>query len=128
MEDQSIYKILEKAEESRINEANKANNKVSSDLMELDLYDSAIVASIGEVVSHIVSTFKDKYEDGEPEVDLYNLMRSSQHGKGFNVGNSLKYNKRYLTSGYGKSGDVRDLYKSIHYLLMEIDRIKNEKS
>jgi len=126
MEEQSIYKILEKAEQSRINDADKANNKVSSDLVELDLYDSAIVTSIGEVVSHVLSTFKDKYEEGEPEVDLYHLMRSSQHGKGFNVGNSLKYNKRYLTSGYGKSGDVKDLYKSVHYLLMEIDRIKNE--
>jgi hypothetical protein len=126
MEEQSIHRILKESELKMRDQLAQRNSKISNDLLELDLFDSAIVTCIGDVISHILSTFKDKYETGIPDIDLYNLMRSSQNGKGFNIGNSTKYNKRYLTTGFNKSGNVEDLYKSIHYLLMEIDRGKNE--
>lgn len=107
-------------------ERSKKIATIYQNLQELEDTDYGLFEAIGDGVSHILDTFKDKYEaSAVPEIDLYGLMRHSPGSKYFNLGNASKYVKRYLTVGYDKSGNIKDLHKALHYLLMELDSINN---
>jgi hypothetical protein len=91
-------------------------------LGKIQVLDGNTFGSIHALLGYIGTTFEDKYEVNFPEVDLHGLKFTSPHGLGFNMGNVAKYVKRYMTTGFGKSGKVDDLYKAVHYLLYEIAR------
>jgi hypothetical protein len=76
---------------------------------------------IEELKDYIQSTYSDKYEDS---VIKMREFTKSDYGKGFNMGNSLKYHSRYLSKGYDKSNQKQDLFKMIHYILFELERIE----
>lgn len=82
-------------------------------------HDLEIIEALAGLTSHIVATMGDKYELSS-EADITGLMRYSPHSAGFNIGNTLKYCRRYLSTGFDKSRNTEDLYKAIHYLLFEI--------
>ena len=55
------------------------------------------------------------------------IKHNSDLAKGYLVGNATKYISRYFTANFEKSGNRKDLFKAVHYLLFEIMRIsKNE--
>jgi hypothetical protein len=97
---------------------------IYSRLGEIEHFDVEVFEALGLAIDHVADTYKDKYEVAG-EADLSGLMRDSPHAAGFNVGNAMKYCKRYLTKGFEKSGNVNDLYKAIHYLLYQIIAHKN---
>jgi hypothetical protein len=87
--------------------------------------------ALASLLSHIAGTYGDKYEDdGCPLVDIYGLKYGGGLvSSGFNVGNAIKYLKRYLTYGYEKSYNPTDLKKAIQFLLFElVNRETDEES
>ncbi len=48
------------------------------------------------------------------------VMFSEEHSTGFNLGNALKYIDRFMTTGFEKSRNPKDLLKAIHYILFEL--------
>lgn len=82
-------------------------------------HDLEMIEALAGLTSHIVATMADKYELSS-EADITGLMRYSPHSAGFNIGNTLKYCRRYLSIGFDKSRNTEDLYKAIHYLLFEV--------
>lgn len=77
--------------------------------------------ALADLLSYIASTYGDKYEEAFPLVDIYNLKYSGgMVSSGFNVGNSLKYLKRYMTQGFDKSYNPQDIKKGIQFLLFEL--------
>ncbi len=109
-------------------QAEKEINDAFDDLGELCEFDPALFLTFAKVAKYINSTFDDKYEASAfPEIDLTGLMRNSKGGRFFNCGNAAKYLKRYMTDGYAKSNNPDDVYKALHYLLLELDRRINEE-
>lgn len=106
-----IARKIEKEHQEVLDQLNNNLKYLASDM--------PLTAAITDVTTHIIQTMGDKYEVSQ-EADLSGLMRGSPHSPGFNVGNALKYCKRYLSSGFAKSNNVEDLHKAIHYLLMEV--------
>lgn len=82
-------------------------------------HDLEMIEALAGLTSHIIATMGDKYELSS-EADITGLMRYSPHSAGFNIGNTLKYCRRYLSTGFDKSRKTEDLFKAIHYLLFEI--------
>lgn len=122
-----ITPIIDQARKDFEDKQDKMVDTLMNDIGDLLAVDLEIVEATANVISHIKSTHQDKYEaEIVPALDLYGLMRYSQHGKGFNIGNASKYLKRYLTSGFEKSSNPNDLYKAAHYILLEISRLNNE--
>ena len=73
---------------------------------------------------HVQSTFSDKYEINT--ISLKDFKKSVE-GKGFNIGNALKYLIRYNTKGFAKSESITDLDKAIHYILFEKIRLMSKR-
>lgn len=84
------------------------------------------IKAIEEVLTHISSTYKDKYEDTGINLTK-TLIYSQKYGAGINIFNSIKYLQRYITEGYEKSSNKADLYKAIHYLIFEITRLNKHQ-
>jgi hypothetical protein len=121
-----ISPIVEKAAKEYQKQQHDMVEDFGDKIADLTIHDPEIVEALADVVTHIHTTYADKYEvDMFPAIDLYGLMRSSPHGKGYNIGNASKYLKRYLTEGFEKSGNPQDIMKAIHYLIFEITRLNN---
>lgn len=82
--------------------------------------DPAFAAEIKNMVGYLASTYQDKYQCSE--VRNEGIIYSPRNGKGFNIGNAVKYLSRYLTTGFEKSENPKDLQKAIHYCLFELTR------
>jgi hypothetical protein len=70
------------------------------------------------------ATCGDKY--GEAIMDTMSLIMNDEHGKSINIFNAFKYLSRYITSGYEKSDNRKDVIKAIHYLLFELARTEGQ--
>jgi hypothetical protein len=76
---------------------------------------------LDDVIEYVGTTFDDKYENSMIKpMDM--LM--GENGKILNVFNATKYLSRYSTEGYEKSDNPKDLMKAIHYILIEMNRVK----
>lgn len=118
--------IIKQAVKERQEQQTKVLNNLQEDILDLQNVDSEIVEALSIFTQYVKKTFEDKYEeDMFPAVDLYGLMRHSNHGRGYNIGNASKYLKRYLTDGYEKSANSSDLLKAMHYIMFEICRLNN---
>lgn len=117
-----IMKATDKAQKEFEKQVDNAFEEIGK-LAENDVF---LLLAIAKVASHINTTYSDKYNTENPEVELNGLMRHSPHGKGFNIGNASKYIRRYFTEGFPKSNDPTDILKAVHYQLMELDRRSNE--
>lgn len=78
--------------------------------------------SIAELKKHIDSTYdghysKEKFQAAEFIID-------GGHGTGFCIGNILKYAQRY---GKKNGRDTSDLYKIIHYAIILLGKLEEEK-
>jgi hypothetical protein len=116
--DYFVRPIVEKAAADYESRAMAISTHIQGDLATLG-GDIELLEAVAKTLSYIVSTNNDKYEMTS-EVDLTGLMRYSHHSTGFNIGNALKYCKRYLSTGFKKSSNPDDLLKAIHYLLFEL--------
>lgn len=88
--------------------------------------DFEFAKTIEEVIEYLASTYKDKYTKSPFKTKA---MLYGEHGAPINIFQVQKYCGRYLTEGFEKSHNIKDLYKSIHYLLFELARRKkNEKN
>lgn len=125
-------KIMSKLNEADLEmseEEEKEIDEAFDNLENLHGVDPSTFFTLAKIAKYINSTFEDKYESSAlPEIDLTGLMRHSKGGRYFNCGNAAKYLKRYMTDGFSKSNNPDDLYKAIHYLLMELDRRINEEA
>ena len=74
-----------------------------------------------EVMDYHDSTLEDKYEGVEGNSNMSQIM-SDAHGKSINTFSASKYINRYMTEGFEKSDDRKDIVKAIHYLLFELAR------
>jgi len=121
-----ISPIVEKAAKEYQKQQHEMVEDFGDKIADLTIHDPEIVESLADLVSYIHSTYSDKYEaEMFPAVDLYGLMRSSPHGKGYNIGSASAYLKRYLTQGFEKSSNPQDLFKAAHYIIFEIARLNN---
>lgn len=119
---------IEQEIKSSIDEIFKDVDEAIDAIEELAEHDPRLVRTIGQLAKYMVSTYSDKYEASMlPDVDLTGLLHNpeSEHATGFLIGNALKYQKRYLTKGFEKSRNPQDLFKAIHYMIMELDRKNN---
>jgi len=101
--------------------------KLLSDTQSVGIADPYMLDGLASLLLHINSTYSDKYEEGQPLVD--NTWLKYGPGiipAGHNIGQSVNYLKRYLSSGFDKSYKVDDLKKAAHFILMEIARRENE--
>jgi len=76
---------------------------------------------LDDVIEYVGTTFDDKYADSM--INTMDML-NSKHGKYISVFNAVKYLARYSTDGYEKSENPQDLMKAIHYLLIEMNRVK----
>lgn len=118
---EKVAKAVSKAEQ----EFDKRLDEAFESFGELAGNDPFLLLSLAKVAEHVNSTFKDKYQEDNPAMDLTGLMRTSELGLGYNVGSASAYLKRYMTKGFTKSYNPEDLIKAIHYLLFELDRREN---
>lgn len=82
--------------------------------------------AIRAVIHHISGTYKDKYNDNEKGgEDFLNTKKMLYNGKGgayINTYQVCRYLQRYMSTGFEKSNLIKDLLKSVHYILFEIVR------
>ena len=71
--------------------------------------------------NYLASTYDDKYNTPSI-INTMEVIYSDEHGKGYNIGNACKYLQRYMTKGFEKSENPKDLQKAIHYILFELTR------
>ncbi len=118
--EESINKIMsmERDHARRIQDAVKSMNT----MMARDPY---LAMGTQDVLIHIGKCLGDKYYS--TPIDTTKFIYDKHNGKGFNIGNSIKYLSRYMTEGYEKSNKKEDLYKAIHYCLFEIARLERNK-
>lgn len=77
---------------------------------------------LDDVIEYVGTTFDDKYQSSM--IDTMEMLNSKEHGKVLNVFNAVKYLSRYSTTGFEKSENPQDLMKAIHYILIEMNRVK----
>jgi hypothetical protein len=108
----------------------KRRDSISDSLGMILALDGLMGQALEEVLSHVAKSYTDKYEDdGFPLVDIVNLKYNGGIvSSGFNVGNAIKYLKRYLTHGYDKSYNPQDLRKAIQFLLFELVNRQDEET
>jgi hypothetical protein len=69
---------------------------------------------IAEAMAHIDATYEEHYSG---EIQATEVIIDAGHGTGFNIGNIIKYAKRYgKKNGYNR----KDLLKIIHYAVMQL--------
>lgn len=91
-----------------------------ADLERITRNDKDMTIALGNLFCYLSSTYGDKYANAE--FNPKNIYLGQISGRGFNIGNAIKYLSRYQTDGYKKSYNIEDLYKAIHYLLFELIR------
>lgn len=73
--------------------------------------------TLSYIVEHInVTEESSKYPEGS-------MVKQFLQSKEFLIGNAAKYLTRYMSEGDEKSGNRDDLFKAIHYLKLELDRV-----
>ena len=77
---------------------------------------------LDDVIEYVGTTFDDKYQNSM--INTMDMLNSEEHGKVLNVFNAVKYLSRYQTTGFEKSENPQDLMKAIHYILIEMNRVK----
>lgn len=82
--------------------------------------DPNLTRVIGNLLVYLSGTYQDKY--AASDINTRDLFMGETLGKGFNIGNAVKYLARYATEGYSKSNNPIDLQKAVHYLLFELMR------
>jgi hypothetical protein len=80
--------------------------------------------ALTDMTNYFGETYGDKYRHSPMGNPGLALLYSKDHGKGANGYNSIKYIQRYMTEGFEKSGNPKDLYKAIHYILFELTRLQ----
>jgi hypothetical protein len=81
----------------------------------------AFLAILDSLV-YIASTYADKYESKDfPNVSKQIITKGTVGGP-INMWQCMKYAQRYMTEGYEKSHNIKDVFKIIHYALYEIQR------
>ena len=96
---------------------------VGGPLTELIKADVEFGTTVEEIVSYLLSTYDEKYVNspiGNPSIEV---LYSAEHGKGVNIFNALKYIQRYMSEGFEKSDNPKDVVKAIHYLIFELTRL-----
>lgn len=79
--------------------------------------------AIEMVVQHIAGTYSDKYEVNEETViDTKKMLYHPTMGKFINVYQVNRYLQRVLSEGKKKSDLINDVYKAIHYLIIDVTR------
>jgi hypothetical protein len=82
------------------------------------------LGALVDYLEYMATTYDDKYESRElPNVSKAVLIESAIAAP-INMWQVMKYAQRYMTTGYEKSYNTKDLYKIIHYTLFEIQRRK----
>ena len=97
---------------------------VEDQIIEECASDDAVVRAINEMEDYHASTCGDKY--GAAVMDTMSLIMNDEHGKSINIFNAFKYLSRYITSGYEKSDNRKDVIKAVHYLLFELARTEGQ--
>jgi len=68
-----------------------------------------------DIYNYCADTYEQHY--AKENIEAFEFIADAGHGTGFTIGNIIKYAKRYgKKEGYNK----KDLYKIIHYAMMEI--------
>ncbi len=81
--------------------------------------------TIVDLIEYIASTYSDKYNSKEIPNVTKPMLTNSTVGAPMNMYSVMKYAQRYVTPGYEKSYNVRDVFKLIHYGLFELQRRRN---
>jgi hypothetical protein len=104
---------LMKNETTRIERAVNAMNSILRK-------DPTMAIVLQEYMIYLASTYDEKY--AKSPIPTNGVIYSKDHGTGFNIGNASKYLSRYMTKGFDKSENPRDLDKAIHYCMFELAR------
>lgn len=92
-------------------------------LTEIKKEEPELGAALAAFEEHVLSSYKDKYEASGITNPCVSIRYSERYGKGSNVHNAYKYLHRYMSDGFDKSNNPKDLYKAMHYLLFELTRL-----
>ena len=78
------------------------------------------------VIKHLQKYIDKTYElhYGKGKIQSTEFIFDSEHGEGFCIGNILKYAQRY---GKKNGKDTSDLYKIIHYAIILLGKLEEEK-
>ena len=80
---------------------------------------SKLTQVLAEIELHIAKCGNDKYE--KSPIDPKPFINSI-YGKGFNIGNAVKYLSRYCATDGNKCSQREDLLKAVHYIIFELER------
>lgn len=98
------------------------------EILSIKDFEPEMAQAMSDLERHVLSSYDDKYEGQGILNPCKSIRYSEQHGKGANIHNTYKYIHRYMSDGYEKSNNPKDLLKAIHYLLFELTRLNiNER-
>ncbi len=95
--------------------------RLSDDMNTLMEKDPELLSTLAEFIGHVASCYGDKYETKD-RINFSKEFLLSTLSPDTNLYNSLKYIQRYTTTGFEKSGNPKDLYKAMHYIIFELER------
>lgn len=108
--------------EHKESECIEISNQASQDIAAIFSKEPVAARALSMIISHIASTYNDKYADGEKTIDTKKMLYDVEHGSAINSYQVCRYLQRYNTKGHSKSGLIKDLEKAAHYIVIEITR------
>ena len=81
--------------------------------------------TLESLIDYFASTYDDKYASDDKVMNTKDFLYHKSFGKGANMFTASKYIQRYCTTGFKKSENTIDLYKSVHYIIFELIRKAN---
>lgn len=98
------------------------SEQVGKMINEIEMKEPAAAKALELVIKHIHGTYSDKYAKGQDIIDTKKMLYNKEHGHFLNIYQVNRYLQRYLTTGSPKSYLLKDIEKTIHYLVFEITR------
>lgn len=97
--------------------------KILENLKLIDLKEPEAFQAIEMTIEHIAKTYSDKYEvKKDTVIDTKLMLYHPIMGKYINVYQVNRYLQRVLSDGKFKSNLINDVFKAVHYLIIEITR------
>lgn len=89
--------------------------------------DTEFAKILADFTGYVASTYGDKYEAADRGNFTKEYLFTSK-SPDVALFNAFKYLQRYGTQGFEKSGNVKDLYKALHYIMFELIRKSRENA
>ena len=110
---------MKKEEEQPINYTKKAFESLAL----IGKKEPEFLVAVAELLNHLAGTYQDKYEAVKEIMDTKAQLYHPRRGAVINSYQISKYNQRFMSEGFVKSGNKNDMLKIAHYALFDVVRM-----